>query len=203
MPIREWGLGLEDLTEYYHRYGLYFTDFGLNKISQNWFFTRGVVDQTFQWATHPKTKRDFSLRSPVEIDLVGFRVSNDCQIEEVRLIQCKEHCTAKMVPRIARSMLMPKLSGIIWEAQKRKIFSKYLSFVTIEPKAKKMLKDNEIKLLSFKTMIKQLLRLTLIFERIKRKGFSREPLFWMLQSLLKDEFIDEKLIQKIQGSLEK
>lgn len=57
MPLRDWGLGLEELTEYYHRYGLYFTDFGINKTSQNWFMTRGVIDQTPQRTTHKKTKK--------------------------------------------------------------------------------------------------------------------------------------------------
>ena len=37
MPIKDWGLGLEELTEYYHRYGLRFTDKGINKESQIWF----------------------------------------------------------------------------------------------------------------------------------------------------------------------
>ena len=45
MPLRDWGIGLEELTEYYHRYGLRFTDNKINKESQLWIMSRGFIDQ--------------------------------------------------------------------------------------------------------------------------------------------------------------
>lgn len=203
MPLRDWGLGLEELTEYYHRYGLYFTDFGINKTSQNWFMTRGVLDQTPQSTTHKITKKSFGFWSPTEIDLVGLRINHKCQIEEVRLIQCKEHINSDMVRKIAESFLMPKLAGIIWEARKNGILTKYVTYVNIDTKAKKLASDNDIELLSFDTMVEKLLQVTVIFERLKRKGFAREPTLWMLRSLKKAGFFDKKLIQKIENSLDK
>ena len=198
MPLKDWGLGLEEITDYYHRYGLYYTDFGLNKESQNWFITRGVVDQTPKSTVHKKSKKKFGFWSPMEIDLVGFWIDHKCKIKEVRIIQCKENIETSMVPQIADSMLMPRLGGLSTEAQKQKILTKYVSYVTISEPAKKRLVNNGIKLLSFNTMIEKLLQMIIGYEKMKRKGFSMEPGLWMLRSLKFNGFFDEKLIKKIE-----
>ena len=199
MPMRDWGIGLEELTEYYHRYGLYFTNFGMNKISQNWFMTRGVVDQTP--STTQITKKGHSRWSPTELDLVGFNINHKCQIEEVRLIQCKEHVNSGTMGKIAASFLMPKLAGIFIKAERNGILTKYVAYVTIDPKAEKLAKDDGIDLLSFRTMIEKLLQVTVVFERLKRKGFAGEPTMWMLRSLKNAGCFDKKLIQTIENSL--
>ena len=203
MPLRDWGLGLEELTEYYHRYGLYFTDFKINWPSQNWFITRGIVDQTPQRTTHKKSKKTFGFWSPMEIDLVGFRINYKCEIEEVRLIECKEKVTPAMVPRIARSMLMPRIGGLTIQAEKQKMLTKLVSYVTISPTAKKRLEANNIQLLSFDTMIEKLLQLNLSLRKIKRKGFAREPPLWMLDSLERKGFFAKERIERIRKTLEK
>lgn len=102
MPLREWGLGLEQVTEYYHKYGLYFTDKGMNNpTSQLWFVDRGIIDQGSK-AFKPKGKEGYSgLWSPLEIDLVGIRLNNATgNLEEIRLIQCKE----KVIPKEAEKI---------------------------------------------------------------------------------------------------
>lgn len=197
MPLKDWGLGLEELTEYYHRYGLYYTDFAINKESQNWFITRGLVDQAFHNIKHWKSKKNFSVRSPMEIDLIGLRIDHKCKLREVRLIQCKEHVDFSMIQNIERSMLMPRIGGLTWEAEKQKILTKFVSYVTISSTAEEKLKNDRIGLLSFELMLEKLLRLVISLKKIGRKGFAREPTLWMIRSLMDKGFFDQKLVNKI------
>lgn len=198
MPLRDWGLGLEEITEYYHRYGLYYTDFGLNKPSQHWFMTRGIVDQTFKYSI----TSDVSLRLPMEIDLIGFRISHDCKIQEVRLIQCTETVTTSKAQDIAKSMLMPKLSGIMDSAQRKKILSKYVSYVKITPDAKEILQENTIRLLSFDTMMQQLIKMLITLKKIKRKGYAREQPLWLLRTLVDKGYFDKERLKRLESELD-
>lgn len=189
MPLREWGLGLEQITEYYHKYGLYFTDPGMNnQASQMWFIDRGLIDQGRK-PFKSKGKKFFGLWSPLEIDLIGLRLNNVTgDLEEIRLIQCKEKVTPKEANKIIESFVyFPRLTSIMRE--KRNILTKYVAYVDISPKAEKLLIENKINLLSFKEMTTKLLLLNDVLIQLKRKGFLREPTMWMLRALKDNKFI--------------
>lgn len=190
MPLREWGLGLEQVTEYYHKYGLYFTDKGMNNpTSQVWFIDRGIIDQGRRSFKFKGKKKFFGLWSPLEIDLVGLRLNiANGDLEEIRLIQCKEKVTPKEANQIIHSFTyFPRLQGIM--TGKSKMLTKYVAYVDITPKAEKLLMENKISLLSFREMITKLLLLTDVLIELRRKGFMREPAVWMLRALKDNKFI--------------
>lgn len=196
MPVRDWGIGLEELTEYYHRYGLYYTDNGLNRKSQNWFMTRGVVDQS------PKFNKKGKKTRPVnEIDLVGIRVSDRGRLNEIRLIQCTESVYPKTIRKLVRSFQMPRMFGPTRGAGRRKIFTRCVSCVKISKDAEDMLNRDGVTILRFEEMAYKLLRLIIALKKMRRKGVVIEPPLWLIRSLLDKKFFDKNLVDKLDHSL--
>jgi len=192
MPMRDWGIGLEDLTDYYHRYGLRFTDKGINKDTETWILMKGIIDQV---VGHRKKLSSRSSRgfSPREIDFVGLRINHQCELKEVRLIQCRETVNSGDVDKILESMeYVPYLTGIIENARTKQILSKYVTYVKISKTAKEQLEKEGMKLLSFKEMVNKLLLHLNVLDEIGRKGFMREPILWVLQSLKNNGYLKSR-----------
>ena len=190
MPLRDWGLGLEELTDYYHRYGLRFTDKGINPETQTWILMRGVIDQVAPFTIKKNSKKPHKGWTPRELDFVGLRIDYNCELKEVRLIQCRETVNIGHVQEILNSMdYVPYLTGIIENAKKKEILSKCISFVKITSTAKEECEKNGIMLISFKDMVKKLLLHLEVMEELKRKGFMREPIPWFLRSLKDSGFL--------------
>lgn len=191
MPLRDWGIGLEELTEYYHRYGLRYTDDEINKESQLWIMSRGFIDQVVPYSKLKRDPMKFRGWKPREVDLVGVCINQrELKIDEIRLIQCKESINIGHVSDIATSLeYIPMLTGTILNARKEEKLTKYVSYVKISKQAKIELEKQGIKLLSFKEMTDKLLQHIDFIAKIKRKGFMREPLLWMLRSLRDNKFL--------------
>lgn len=74
-------------------------------------------------------------------------------------------------------------------SEKKDILTKYVAYVEISPKAKSILTENKIQLLSFTEMITKLLLLNDVLVSLNRKGFMREPTMWMLRALRDKRFL--------------
>lgn len=198
MPLREWGLGLEQITEYYHKYGLYFTDPQMNNpTSQMWFIDRGLIDQGRK-PFKSKGKKYYTLWSPLEIDLIGIRLNNATgDLEEIRLIQCKEKVTPKEANKIIESFVyLPRLTSIMRE--KKNILTKYVTYVDISPKAEKLLLENKINLLSFKEMTKKFLTTSHILHQIR---YTLRPRFAWRPYVFRAYFDTQLLIAESKGKI--
>ena len=191
MPLRDWGIGLEELTEYYHRYGLAYTDEGINKETQLWIMSRGFVDQVVSVSKKNPLKN--TGWKPREVDLVGVRINyNELKIDEIRLIQCKESVNLSHTHHIQSSLeYVPRLIPIILNARKEEKLTRYVSCVTITDSARKRLEEYGIKCLLFEEMTNKLLQHIDVLIKIKRRGFMNEPLLWMLRSLRDRKFLDK------------
>ena len=71
MGLKEWGQGLELLTDYYYRYAKE------KSKNERWFTTGAIIGE----------KKKSGGRYPVEIDLMAFLVDDNCKIKKIHSVQ--------------------------------------------------------------------------------------------------------------------
>lgn len=199
MSIRNWGLGLEQLTELYHKYGLYWQD--VNPELQNWFIDRGTLDEKrLPIGTRTKSVNPMAplkIRGyATEMDLIGFRLNIKGNLEEIRLIQCKEKVGSNDVQKLLKSFeYFPRMMGI--SRYKPEIMTKCVAYVNISPKARLALTERDTILLSFQDMVKKLLSLIESTTEKRRTFFLQEPILWMLRTLKDQGYVQ---MPRVDGS---
>ena len=80
MGLKDWGEGLEELTESYYRYAN-------QRKGETWFVTNGVIGERIKKKRSRKNKSKKGSRSPVEIDLIAFLIDDNYKIKKIHAIQ--------------------------------------------------------------------------------------------------------------------
>jgi len=165
MPLREWGLGLEALTECYFKY-----------------ITKCVVERGRAYQVpkliHYPGRKQFSVPYPAEIDLIAVSPGS----KQVTLITCKEDFDEKIAKETLRQFAGHRKEIKQWLGFRDGAIFQYATYVKATKDAKKILKKKGFVLLSAGEMISQLINY--YHEATPgRKGVQREPILWLLQTL--------------------
>ena len=179
MGLKDWGEGLEELTESYYRYAN-------QRKGETWFVTNGVIGERIKKKRSRKNKSKKGSRSPVEIDLIAFLIDDNYKIKKIHAIQCKEAVKGKkQADKVLVAFDVSTINKLFENATKRGILEKVVAYVEINDTAKKKLKGR-VKLLYYLDMMYDLVDMTDKYIEKGRKGYEGEGLVWFLKRLRKD-----------------
>ena len=166
MGLKEWGAGLEELTEYYYRYA---KDKGKG---ETWFVTNGVIGERKSGSGNP---------SPVEIDLIAFLVNDNGCIKKIHAIQCKEGIKGvDQAVKVLQSFNVSTVNKLFRNTKKKT--RKIVAYVEINPTAEKKL-EKRVELVGFDDMILELVDFFDKYNKQGRKGYEGEGIVWILKRL--------------------
>ena len=168
MGLKEWGQGLELLTDYYYRYA---KTSGKN---ERWFTTGAIIGE----------KKKSGGTYPVEIDLIAFLVDNNCKIKQIHSVQCKEAVNGSNADELLNKFTINTVKTLLKHAEKKGILTKVVSYVKInDPSKKKLERVKGLELLSFPAMIKDIRAMVKDYRTKKRKGYEQETVGWFYGSM--------------------
>ena len=168
MGLKEWGQGLELLTDYYYRYA--------KKKSKNerWFTTGAIIGE----------KKKSGGTYPVEIDLIAFLVDNNCKIKQIHSVQCKEAVNGSIADGLLKKFSVDTVKTLLRRAEKKGILTKVVSYVKInDPSKKKLERVKGLELLPFGVMTTGIGRMKKDYRAKKRKGYEQETVGWFYGSM--------------------
>jgi hypothetical protein len=187
MGLKEWGQGLELLTDYYYRYA--------KKHSKNerWFTTGAIIGE----------KKKSGGTYPVEIDLIAFLVDNNCKIKQIHSVQCKEAVNGSNADELLNKFTINTVKTLLKHAEKKGILTKVVSYVKInDPSKKKLERMKGLELLSFSEMINDIRAMVKDYRTKKRKGYEQETVGWFYGSMY-DKMIERQESKKKEATVEK
>ena len=185
MGLKDWGEGLEELTESYYRYAN-------QRKGETWFVTNGVIGERIKKKRSRKNKSKKGSRSPVEIDLIAFLIDDNYKIKKINAIQCKEALKGKkQADKVLVAFDVSTINKLFENATKRGILEKVVTYVEINDTAKKKLKGR-VKLLHYLDMMYDLVDMTDKYREKGRKGYEGEGIIWLLKRLRNDGQIPSK-----------
>jgi len=166
MTLREWGLGLEALTECYFKY------------VKGCIVERGRAYQEARMIKHPRGR--FNVPYPAEVDIIAVAPG----LRKIMLVSCKEEVdNLKMAEGICNQFeSQTKWVAKTFQTGNGKNMAKWVACVRAAETAQKQLKKRGIGVITAKEMIKAL-STWLEKSYPKRKGVHREPLLWLLQTM--------------------
>ena len=168
MGLKEWGQGLELLTDYYYRYA---KTSGKN---ERWFTTGAIIGE----------KKKSGGTYPVEIDLIAFLVDNNCKIKQIHSVQCKEAVNGSIADGLLKKFSVDTVKTLLRRAEKKGILRKVVSYVKINDPAKKKLEQVKgLELLPFGVMTTGIGRMKKNYRAKKRKGYEQETVGWFYGSM--------------------
>ena len=168
MGLKEWGQGLELLTDYYYRYA--------KKKSKNerWFTTGAIIGE----------KKKSGGRYPVEIDLMAFLVDDNCKIKKIHSVQCKEAVNGTNADKLLKKFTINTVKELLGHAKKKGILSNVVSYVKITGHTKKKMEGIKgLELLPFNDMVSDIIDMNTKYAKEGRKGYEREAIGWLVTSL--------------------
>jgi hypothetical protein len=175
MGLKEWGQGLEELTEYYYRYAK-----ELGK-GEKWFVTNGVIGE----------RKKSGSRSPVEIDLIAFLIDDSCKIKKIHAIQCKEGVKGeKEADKVLAAFNVSTINELFRNARRRGILEKVVAYVEINDAAEKKL-ERRVKLVYLLDMVLELVDFFDMYNKQGRKGYEGEGIIWLLKRLRTHMFLPD------------
>ncbi len=169
MGLKEWGQGLELLTDYYYRYA--------KKKSKNerWFTTGAIIGEE---------KKKSGGRYPVEIDLMAFLVDDNCKIKKIHSVQCKEAVDGSNADKLLKKFTINTVKELLGHAKEKRILRYVVSYVKINNPAKKKLERKKgLELLPFNDMVSDIIDMNTKYAKEGRKGYEREAIGWLVTSL--------------------
>ena len=176
MGLKEWGQGLELLTDYYYRYA---KKSGKN---ERWFTTGAIIGE----------KKKSGGTYPVEIDLIAFLVDNNCKIKQIHSVQCKEAVNGSNADELLNKFTINTVKTLLKHAENKGILTKVVSYVKInDPSKKKLERMKGLELLSFSEMINDIRAMVKDYRTKKRKGYEQETVGWFYGSMY-DIMIEKK-----------
>ena len=168
MGLKEWGQGLELLTDYYYRYA---KTSGKN---ERWFTTGAIIGE----------KKKSGGTYPVEIDLIAFLVDNNCKIKQIHSVQCKEAVNGSNADELLNKFTINTVKTLLKHAEKKGILTKVVSYVKInDPSKKKLERKKGLELLPFNDMVSDIIDMNTKYAKEGRKGYERETIGWLVTSL--------------------
>ena len=178
MGLKDWGEGLEELTESYYRYAN-------QRKGETWFVTNGVIGERIKKKRSRKNKsKKGSSRSPVEIDLIAFLIDDNYKIKKIHAIQCKEAVKGKkQADKVLVAFDVSTINKLFENATKRGILEKVVAYVEINDTAKRKLMQNRVELVNFIDMILELIDFFDKYNKQGRKGYEGEGIVWLLKRL--------------------
>ena len=180
MGLKEWGQGLELLTDYYYRYA--------KKPNKNeiWFTTGAIIGE----------KKKSGGRYPVEIDLIAFLVDNNCKIKQIHSVQCKEAVNGSNADKLLKKFTINTVKTLLRRAEEKGILRKVVSYVKInDPAKKKLERVKGLELLPFSEMMKEIRVMVKDYRAKKRKGYAQETVGWFYGSMY-DKMIERQESKK-------
>ena len=170
MGLKEWGQGLELLTDYYYRYAKK----GSDKKPERWFTTGAIIGE----------KKKSGGRYPVEIDLMAFLVDDNCKIKKIHSVQCKEAVNGTNADKLLKKFTINTVKELLGHAKDKRILRHVVSYVKINNPAKKKLERKKgLELLPFNDMVSDIIDMNTKYAKEGRKGYEREAIGWLVTSL--------------------
>ena len=168
MGLKEWGQGLELLTDYYYRYAKE------KSKNERWFTTGAIIGE----------KKKSGGTYPVEIDLIAFLVDNNCKIKQIHSVQCKEAVNGSIADGLLKKFTINTVKTLLRRAEKKGILRKVVSYVKINGPAKEKLERVKgLELLPFYVMTKAIGMMVKDYRAKKRKGYEQETVGWFYGSM--------------------
>ena len=179
MGLKDWGEGLEELTESYYRYAN-------QRKGETWFVTNGVIGERIKKKRSRKNKSKKGSRSPVEIDLIAFLIDDSYKIKKIHAIQCKEGVKGKKeADKVLAAFDVSTINKLFRNATKSGVLEKVVAYVELNNTAKKKL-EGRVKLLHLRDMMFDLVDLFDKYREKGRKGYEGEGIVWLLKRLRND-----------------
>ena len=170
MGLKEWGQGLELLTDYYYRYAKK----GSDKKPERWFTTGAIIGE----------KKKSGGTYPVEIDLMAFLVDDNCKIKKIHSVQCKEAVNGTNEGELLKKFTINTVKELLGHAKKKGILSNVVSYVKITGHTKKKMEGIKgLELLPFNDMVSDIIDMNTKYAKEGRKGYEREAIGWLVTSL--------------------
>ena len=170
MPgLREWGSGLEALTECYLKY------------VQGYIVEAGRTFQKPKKITHPRARRPMTVRYPYDIDLIAVNPDQ----RKVVLVSCSQKWnkslkkTEEEFARYENVIREPDWLGF----GRNIIIERKIACVEIPDKKRQLFLNKGIEVLQAEFMLEKLLELIKSLKADKRTGAHLEPLIWILHTL--------------------
>ena len=168
MGLKEWGQGLELLTDYYYRYAKE------KSKNERWFTTGAIIGE----------KKKSGGRYPVEIDLMAFLVDDNCKIKKIHSVQCKEAVNGTNANKLLKKFTINTVKELLGHAKDKRILRHVVSYVKINNPAKKKLERKKgLELLPFNDMVSDIIDMNTKYAKEGRKGYEREAIGWLVTSL--------------------
>ena len=179
MGLKDWGEGLEELTESYYRYAN-------QREGKTWFVTNGVIGERIKKKQSRKNKSKKGSRSPVEIDLIAFLIDDSYKIKKIHAIQCKEGVKGKKeADKVLAAFDVSTINKLFKNATRSGVLEKVVAYVEINDTAKKKL-EGRVKLLHYRDMMFDIVDLVDKYKEKGRKGYEGEGIIWLLKRLRND-----------------
>ena len=168
MGLKEWGQGLELLTDYYYRYAKEHSK------NERWFTTGAIIGE----------KKKSGGTYPVEIDLMAFLVDDNCKIKKIHSVQCKEAVNGTNEGELLKKFTINTVKELLGHAKKKGILSNVVSYVKITGHTKKKMERKKgLELLPFNDMVSDIIDMNTKYAKEGRKGYEREAIGWLVTSL--------------------
>ena len=180
MGLKEWGQGLELLTDYYYRYAK-----KTNHNGERWFATGAVIGE--KKIKKKKGKKKWGTY-PVEIDLVAFLIDDRCKIQEIHAIQCTETVGIEYANEFLKEkkFTINTVRKLLATAERKGILKKIIVHVGITDSAEKKLKKSKgVELLSFDHMVTKIAGKFNEYRKKNRKGYAQEAAGWLVGAMWK------------------